>query len=85
MTKAQFFGHLKGQTGGQDDKVPAMLSDGEYVMDAETVAHLGDGNNAAGAEKLDKMRESVRAHKRAGPLSKIAPKAKDPMQYLKGK
>jgi hypothetical protein len=30
----------------------ARLSDGEYVMDAETVALLGDGPSAAGAKKL---------------------------------
>ena len=41
-----------------------MLSDGEYVMDAETVSALGDGSNDAGAKRLDEMRERLRAHKR---------------------
>jgi hypothetical protein len=54
------------------------------VIDAESVAALGDGNNAAGAKKLDAMRHNIRKHKRGGPLSSIPPKAKRPEQYLKG-
>lgn len=75
--------YVKGGTAGQSDKVPAMLSDGEYVMDADVVSALGDGNNAAGASALDKMRENVRAHKRGAPTNKIPPKAKKPEAYLK--
>lgn len=60
-----------------------MLSDGEYVFDAETVAALGDGNNEAGAHALDQMRENIRRHKRNAPTNKIPPKAKRPEQYLK--
>jgi len=33
----------KGSGSGRDDTINARLSDGEYVMDAETVALLGDG------------------------------------------
>ena len=76
--------YVRGGTAGQADKVPAMLSDGEYVMDASSVADLGDGNNAAGAAKLDQMRQNIRAHKRKAPLSSIPPKAKAPEAYLKG-
>lgn len=76
---------VQGPGGGQDDLVPAMLSPGEYVFDAETVAALGDGSNEAGAAMLDQMRERIRAHKRRGPLSKIAPPAKAPEQYLRSK
>jgi hypothetical protein len=43
---------------------------------------LGDGNNAAGAKKLDAMRENIRKQKRAGPLSSIPKPAKAPEQYL---
>ena len=74
--------YVQGGTAGQDDKIPAMLSDGEYVMDADTVAALGDGNNAAGAKKLDKMRVGIREHKRSAPATKIPPKAKAPEAYL---
>lgn len=76
--------YVRGGTAGQDDKVPAMLSDGEYVMDADTVASLGDGNNAAGAQRLDQMRQAIRSHKRSAPASSIPPKAKNPLAYLKG-
>ena len=77
--------YVRGGTSGQDDQIQAMLSDGEYVMDADVVSALGDGNNEAGAEKLDKMREKIRTHKRAAPSNKIPPKAKAPEAYLKGK
>ena len=75
--------YVQGGTPGQADAIPAQLSDGEYVMDADVVSALGDGNNAAGAKKLDQMREGVRAHKRSAPANKIPPKAKSPLAYLK--
>jgi hypothetical protein len=75
-------GYVAGLSGGQDDLIPARLSDGEYVMDAETVAHLGDGNNAAGAAKLDKFRENIRAHKRSADPSEIPPKARALESYM---
>ena len=79
-------GYIKGgKTGGQEDDVPALLSNNEYVMDADVVAALGDGNPDAGAAKLDKMRENIRRHKRKAPAHKIPPKAKKAEQYLKGK
>ena len=77
--------YVKGPTAGQDDKVDARLSDGEYVFDADVVSALGDGNNEAGALKLDQMRENVRQHKRSAPKSKIPPKAKSPLAYMKPK
>jgi hypothetical protein len=76
-------GYFEGGTSGQSDKIPAMLSDGEFVIDADTVAALGDGNNAAGASALEKMRQNVRKHKRSAPKDKIPPKAKKPEQYMK--
>jgi len=41
----------KGSGSGRDDTINAKLSDGEYVIDAETVALLGDGSNAEGARQ----------------------------------
>lgn len=76
-------GYVSGGSSGQDDKVPAQLSDGEYVMDADVVSALGDGNNAAGAAKLDAMRQEIRKHKRSAPANKIPPKAKSPLSYMK--
>lgn len=57
-------GKVAGEGDGQDDKIPAMLSDGEYVWSASDVAAMGQGSNEAGARKLDKMRKMVR--KQAG-------------------
>jgi len=71
-----------GAAGGQADTIPAKLSSGEYVMDADVVSALGDGNNEAGARKLDAMREQVRTHKRSASPDKIPPTAKEPMAYL---
>jgi hypothetical protein len=76
-------GYMDGGTPGQSDQIPAMLSDGEFVMDADTVSALGDGNNAAGASALEKMRQNIRKHKRSAPVNKIPPKAKKPEQYMK--
>ena len=71
-----------GAGTGQSDDIPTMLSDGEYVIDADTVAALGDGSSKAGALALDKMREEIRKHKRSAPTDKIPPKAKSPLEYL---
>jgi hypothetical protein len=79
-------GHfVQGRGDGQSDDIPAMLADGEYVFDADTVAALGNGSSKAGALQLDKMREAIRKHKRSAPHDKIPPKAKSPLEYLKGK
>jgi hypothetical protein len=78
-------GHfVQGRGDGQSDDIPAMLADGEYVFDADTVAALGNGSSKAGALQLDKMRESIRKHKRSAAHNKIPPKAKSPLEYLKG-
>lgn len=77
--------YVKGGGTGTSDSIPAVLSDGEYVMDAQTVSMLGDGSSDAGAEKLDYMREQLRKHKGSA-LAKgdFAPKAKAPLSYIKG-
>jgi hypothetical protein len=75
---------VHGEGDGQSDDIPAMLADGEYVIDAETVAQIGNGSTKAGAQALDKFRESIRAHKRSAPLNKIPPKTKALTSYLKG-
>jgi hypothetical protein len=75
---------VHGEGDGQSDDIPAMLADGEYVIDAETVAQIGNGSTKAGAQALDKFREGIRAHKRSAPLDKIPPKTKALTSYLKG-
>lgn len=44
---------------GQSDDIPAMLHDGDYVMDADVVASLGDGSSKAGREILEGFRNQV--------------------------
>jgi len=76
-------GYLSGNSGGQDDLIDAKLSDGEYVFDASTVSDLGDGNNAAGARKLDVFRENIRKHKRGGKVN-LPPRSRSLESYLRG-
>jgi len=75
----------RGAGTGREDTINARLSDGEYVIDAETVAMLGDGSTKAGAKKLDDMRSALRKHKgNALAKGKFSPNAKSPLAYLKG-
>lgn len=75
----------RGAGSGRDDTIDAKLSDGEYVMDAETVAMVGDGSTDEGARRLDKMRVELRRHKgKALAKGKFSPNAKSPLSYLKG-
>ena len=75
----------KGSGAGRDDTINARLSDGEYVIDAETVALLGDGSTEAGAKRLDQMRAEIRRQKGKNlAKGKISPNAKSPLAYLKG-
>ena len=74
--------YIAGDTNGQDDKIQALLSDGEYVIPADVVAHLGDGNNTAGAKKLDMGLKKIRKHK-GSIINKLPPKAKSLASYLK--
>ena len=76
---------VNGAGTGRSDDIPAVLSDGEYVIDAETVALLGDGSNKAGAKKLDELRVKVRKHK-GQKLAKgrFSANAKKPEAYLSG-
>lgn len=76
-------GLLHGRGTGQSDEIeastpsgrPVLLSDGEYVIDAPTVAALGDGSTKAGARRLDDLRKQIRSKayghdKQAKPMSK---------------
>ena len=55
-----------GKGTGQSDDIPAMLHDGDYVMDAETVSALGDGSSKAGKEVLEGFREKIPHMKEGG-------------------
>ena len=64
---------LKGPGDGMSDNIPATiagrqparLADGEFVVPADVVSHLGNGSTDAGAEKLHAMMNKVR-QKRTG-------------------
>ena len=73
---------VTGPGDGQSDDIPAMLADGEYVLDAEIVSALGNGSTKAGSRLLDEFRHHIRSHKRSGTLSSIPPKSKSPLEYL---
>jgi hypothetical protein len=79
-------GHaVEGPGDGRDDQIPALLSDGEYVIDAETVALLGNGSNKAGAEMLDAFRVNVRKQKgQKLARGEFSENAKRPEHYMAG-
>jgi hypothetical protein len=60
--------YLQGTTDGMADKIPAKigrdqpaaLSHGEFVVPADVVSHLGNGNSDAGAKKLYQMMDRIR-------------------------
>ena len=59
---------LKGPGDGMSDDIPAMigkkqparLADGEFVVPADVVSHLGNGSTDAGAKKLYSMMDKIR-------------------------
>ena len=75
----------RGAGSGRADTIDAKLSDGEYVMDAETVALLGDGSTEEGARRLDEMRAKLRQQKgKVLAKGKFSPAAKSPLAYIQG-
>ena len=60
--------YLRGDTDGMADKIPgtidgvqpARLAHGEFVIPADVVSHLGNGNSDAGAKQLYKMMDRIR-------------------------
>ena len=74
---------VQGGGTGRSDSIDARLSDGEYVMDAETVSMLGDGSSKAGAQRLDQFRANIRKQKgRELAKGKFSPNAKRPEEYV---
>jgi len=66
-------GYLDGAGDGMSDSIPATiegkqparLADGEFVIPADVVSHLGNGSSKAGSKQLYKMLNKVR-HARTG-------------------
>ena len=79
--------YLNGATDGMADKVKASidgtqearLSDGEFVVPADVVAHLGNGNSEAGAKQLFSMMDRIR---KARTGNKKQGKKVNPRDYL---
>jgi len=67
--------YLRGGTDGMadklnttiDDKQAAKLSHGEFVIPADVVSHLGNGNSDAGAQKLYDMMARIRKARTGNP------------------
>jgi hypothetical protein len=61
-------GYLDGPGDGMSDSIPATiadkqparLADGEFVVPADVVSHLGNGSTKAGAQRLYEMMDKVR-------------------------
>ena len=81
-------GQVQGGGDGMSDSVPATIdgkqdllaSKDEYMVDAPTVAMIGNGSSDAGAKKLDKMREEVR---KAATGSTMQPKQIDAEKIIR--
>ena len=66
---------LKGPGDGMSDNIPAMigrkqparLADGEFVIPADVVSHLGNGSTEAGAKRLHEMMTKVRRERTGNP------------------
>ena len=63
---------LQGQGDGMSDSIPAYIdggsvkepirvADGEFIIPADVVSHIGNGSSAAGSRKLDKMMSGIRS------------------------
>ena len=61
-------GFIPGPTGGRTDAVPMSVKQKSYVIPADVVSSLGEGNSEAGAKKLGSMF--------SGPYGTKAPKIK---------
>jgi hypothetical protein len=66
---------LKGPGDGMSDNIPATISgrqparlaDGEFVIPADVVSHLGNGSTDAGAKQLHAMMDKVRKARTGNP------------------
>jgi hypothetical protein len=80
-------GYLDGQGDGMSDSIPATiegkqparLADGEFVVPADVVSHLGNGSSKAGSKRLYAMLDKVR-HARTG--NKKQGKEINPSKYM---
>jgi hypothetical protein len=52
-------GMINGPGNGQSDDIPAMLSDGEFVMTKQAVMAAGNGDREQGTKKMYEMMYSL--------------------------
>lgn len=74
--------YVKGRGDGTSDSIPAMLASGEFVIPADVVSGLGNGDNDSGAKVLDEFLKTIRRHKRRADVKKLPPDSKGPLGYL---
>ena len=48
-------GEINGRGTGTSDSIPAMLSDGEFVLTAKAVRNAGNGSRREGAKRMYKL------------------------------
>jgi hypothetical protein len=80
-------GYLKSAHDGMADKInatidnkrPAKLSGGEFVIPADVVSHLGNGNSEAGAKQLYELMSRIRKERTGTPKQA---KQVNPKKYL---
>jgi hypothetical protein len=73
-----------GKGDGRSDHVKAMLSPGEFVMDAESTSLLGNGDSDAGARGMEAIRKEIREHKgKALAKGKFSPDAPSPKKLAR--
>ena len=73
-------GVIRGQGGGMDDEIPGMIGDsqpvavspGEFIVPADVVSGIGDGDTNAGVQELEGMMDRVR-QERTGTTRQPAP------------
>jgi hypothetical protein len=70
VVKADQGGEIVGPGTGTSDSIPAMLSDGEFVMTANAVKGAGNGNRREGARKMYQMMKRLEASK--GGLARVS-------------
>lgn len=52
--------NIPAEIRGRKGRQPARLADGEFVIPADVVSHLGNGSSEAGSRKLYKMMDNIR-------------------------
>jgi len=73
---------VEGAGDGTSDSVPAMLANGEFVIPADVVSSLGNGDNKSGAKVMDEFLKTIRSHKRDAAPGSLPPDSKGPLGYL---